>query len=251
MPRSRFLLFSLPRCGSTTLMRILTCHPEISCLREPFNPDQSGRSYLDRVHDHRTLTATLGEIWTNHQGIKHVWHPSGWPFPDPSINLLMLDQPNITVLFLNRRNGLRRLISYEIAMQTDVWHRRDPMPNRPLAALDVTALHIDLAAARSAAAVCLSRLAAAQARFKQLWYEDLFGPGLAPAARLARVDEMLRFLGYGPLTGAGARTRVAGLLDASPNQFNDERSYRRIPNIDEIDALCGNDLVGRVFTSEP
>jgi LPS sulfotransferase NodH len=246
----RFLLFSLPRCGSTTLMRILACHPEISCLPEPFNQDQSGRGYLDRVHDPGTLASTLGEIWAKHQGIKHVWHPSGWPFPDPVFNLLLLDQPNVTVLFLNRRNGLRRLLSWEIAVQTGIWHRDGPIPKRPLAALDLAALQTDLAAARTAAALCLSRLAANQARFEQLWYEDLFGLAAPLADRLGRVDELLRVLGYHPLTDTESRDQVAGLLDPNLNRVNDDGNYRRIPNITDIDAICGNDQVGRVFASE-
>jgi Sulfotransferase family len=247
---NRFLIFSLPRSGSTTLMHILACHPEISCLGEPFNADQSGRDYLDRVHNPSTMATTLGEILAEHQGIKHVWHPSGWPFPDPSLNLLMLDQPNITVLFLSRRNRLRRLLSYEIAVQTNIWHHRDPIPNRPLTALDPVSLQTDLAEARTATAVCLSRLAANQARFERLWYEDLLGRAAPSLDRLARIDDLLRFIGYSPLTGTEGRDRVAGLLDPNVNRVNDEGSYRRIPNIDDIDAICGNDQVGRVFTAE-
>jgi hypothetical protein len=247
---NRFLLFSLPRCGSTTLMHILACHPEISCLREPFNPDQCGRTYLDRVHDPRTLATTLGEIWAKHQGIKHVWHPSGWPFVNASFNLLMLDQPNVNVLFLNRRNELRRLISHEIAIQTRIWHRPHLVPDRELAALDPVSLRAKLDEARASVSICLGRLLDNGARFEQLWYEDFFDPDTPPADRLARADRLLQFLGYGPLTVGGARYRAVELLDPTRNRLNDETSYRRIPNIDEIDAICGNDAVGRVFVSE-
>jgi hypothetical protein len=246
----RFLLFSLPRCGSTTLMHILACHPEISCVAEPFNADQSGSYYLDRVHDPSTLATTLDEIFAKHQGIKHVWHASGWPFADPSFNMLLLDQPNVTVLFLGRRNGLRRLLSWEIAVQTNIWHHRDPKPNRPLAALDLVALQSDLAEARTAAAVCVSRMAANQARFEQIWYEDFFGRTAPLTDRLARIDDLLRFIGYPPLADSEGRDRAAGLLDPNINRVNDEGSYRRIPNIDDIDAICSNDQVGRVFAGE-
>jgi hypothetical protein len=233
------------------MMRILARHPDISCLPEPFNQDLSGRGYLDRVHDPGTLDSTLGEIWAKYQGIKHVWHPSGWPFPDPVFNPLLLDQPNVTVLFLNRRNGLRRVLSWEIAVQNGIWHRDGPKPNRPLAALDPVALQTDLAAARTAAALCLSRLAASQARFEQLWYEDLFGLAAPLTDRLARVDELLRILGYHAFTGIESRDRIAELLDPDLNRVNDEDSYRQIPNIADIDAICGNDQDGRVFASEP
>lgn len=246
---NRFLLFSLPRCGSTTLMRILACHPQISCRSEPFNPDASGGTYLDQVRDPRTLVTTLGVIWATHQGIKHVWHPDGWPFHDPSFNLLLLDQPHVTVLFLNRRNQLRRLISHEIATQTKVWHPPDPVPDRTLPALDPVALQAKLDEARAAVPVFLGRLVDNGARFQELWYEDFFDP-TPPVDRLTRVDRLLRFLGYGPLTVGGGRDGAVGLLDPTGNRLNDETSYRRIPNIDEIDAICGNDWVGRVFEGE-
>jgi hypothetical protein len=247
----RFLLFSLPRCGSTTLMRILACHPEISCFSEPFNQDQSGRGYLDRVHDPETLARTLGDVWARRQGIKHVWHPSGWPFPNPVFNLLMLDQPDVTVLFLNRRNALRRVLSWEIAVQTGIWHRDGAKPNRQLAAVDPVTLRTDLAAATTAAGLCLSRLAASEARFEQLWYEDFFGSATPLADRLARVDELLRILGYHAITGIESSEQVAGLLDPDVNRVNDEGNYRRIPNIAEIDAICGNDQDGWVFATKP
>jgi hypothetical protein len=74
----------------------------------------------------------------------------------------------------------------------------------------------------------------------------------APLAdRLAHVNELLRVLGYHALTGIESHERVAGLLDPDLNRVNDEGNYRRIPNIADIDAICGNDQDGRVFASEP
>ncbi len=41
----QFLIFSLPRCGSTTLTRALNCYPGISCALEPFIPEYLGERY--------------------------------------------------------------------------------------------------------------------------------------------------------------------------------------------------------------
>ena len=46
----RFLLFSLPRCGSTTLMRILVSHPIDELLNEP-GADRPATDTDDRSAD--------------------------------------------------------------------------------------------------------------------------------------------------------------------------------------------------------
>jgi hypothetical protein len=78
----RFLLFSLPRSGSTTLWRILRCHPNVRCAFEPFNKDSVlGQKYAIGIEDEASLEVTLSKIWQDHDGIKHVWDYCGeWPF---------------------------------------------------------------------------------------------------------------------------------------------------------------------------
>jgi hypothetical protein len=72
----RFIIFSLPRCGSTTLARALNCYPGIRCALEPFIPEnrppESGT--FGSADD---LDAALTGIWAKHNGFKHVWYPTG------------------------------------------------------------------------------------------------------------------------------------------------------------------------------
>ena len=110
---SRFLIMSLPRCGSTTLMNVLNCHPDIRCLREPFNPDQAGNTYLGRVHDLGSLDVVLRHIWRCYNGVKHVWEPSGWPFGrGMGFNLALAMRPDVRILLLTRTNHLQRIVSF-------------------------------------------------------------------------------------------------------------------------------------------
>ena len=79
-------------------MNVLNCHPDIRCLREPFNPDQAGNTYLGRVHDLGSLDVVLRHIWRGYNGVKHVWEPSGWPFGrGMGFNLAVTHQPIYTI----------------------------------------------------------------------------------------------------------------------------------------------------------
>lgn len=116
---NKFLLFSLSRCGSTNLMHSLNCHSDIHCLHEPFNPDRLRRQYGSQVTDLASLRQVMAEIWRTHNGIKHVWEPSGWPFARHStLNQCLLLEAEARVIFLRRRNTLRRIVSNHMSMQT-------------------------------------------------------------------------------------------------------------------------------------
>lgn len=121
--KDRFLLFAIARSGSTTLLRLLNCHPEIRCIDEPFNPHKFNGQYFERVKDVASLDETLEDIWRSHNGIKHAWDPTGASFSwRPYFNEHLLLRPDQKILFLNRRNILRQLVSMRIAQQTEVWN---------------------------------------------------------------------------------------------------------------------------------
>jgi hypothetical protein len=58
----KFLVFSLPRCGSTTLRRILNCHPRLRCLEEPFNPFNYDGKYIKPSRTQLTRQNTSGYL---------------------------------------------------------------------------------------------------------------------------------------------------------------------------------------------
>lgn len=247
---SRFIIMSLPRCGSTTLMHVLNCHPEIRCIREPFNPDQWRDTYLGRVRGIPSLDATLADIWRKYNGIKHVWEMSGWPFGvDVSVNLRLLAQPEVRVVLLTRRNHLQRIISHEIAAQTDIWQRpsrpgaaEEDIASTPLAPLDPAALRRAIERSRQATALAMAMLRSSGTRFREFFYEDIY----APEHSLARVAEILGFLGAGPLPD-DAEARARRLLDPGAHKLNGPLTYREVPNIAAIESACGDDETGHVF----
>ena len=118
----RFAIVSLPRSGSTSLAEMLNCHRDIRCLIEPFHPKRYDGMFRRSVVGEASLDATLDQIFSRCNGIKHVWESNGWPFMErPGLNFHMSLKPNLHVIFIVRRNLLQRVVSNLISRQTQYW----------------------------------------------------------------------------------------------------------------------------------
>jgi hypothetical protein len=245
-----FLIFALARTGSTTLRRLLQCHPAISCLHEPFNPER--RNPPETVSDAARLRQEVREIRKKYSGIKHVWDTAGWPFPKGSaLNQELLMQPDQRILFLNRRNVLRRLVSHQIAVQVDAWgmddQDRTALRERPLVPLDTEALGHFLAREQSAIAEHRRVIVESGNPFLDLWYEDLFDAGTPLEGREAKLARIFAFLGLKPVRLPKHLDRVRLLFDPEDGPLNSAATYRRIPGIDDVEARFGSDSTGHLF----
>src|SRR4051812_31905962 len=102
-----FIIFSLPRTGSTTLMRLVNCQPGVRCLFEPFSPTNRWQYALqsDTVRRTHGLAVVVQSLWGICNGFKHVWQWEGWPFTDaPDLNRQLLVGCGARILWLVRRN---------------------------------------------------------------------------------------------------------------------------------------------------
>lgn len=249
----KFILFCLARSGSTTLMRLLNCHPDIRCANEPFNPDNFGGRYFRRVRDLPSLEEALSELWRSHNGIKHVWHPSGWPFTNRrDLNDYILLKAAPRVLFLNRRNILKRVVSSQISEQTRVWAfagegERDRLRNFEFKPLDVGWLKRQLDHERESIAQQRQMLVAHGAAYLELWYEELYEADSGTRRKVERLNQVLAFLGGSAITDAGALSKVEELFDPLNAKMNSAETYSKIPGIDEIERRFGSDENGWLF----
>ena len=236
------MIFALARSGSTTLRRSLECHDGVACIHEPFNPDR--RSLPEIVADGAQLRRELRQLRRRYDGIKHVWDPEGWPFPPGSaLNQELATQPQQRVLFLNRRNTLRRLVSLQISRQTEAWgsddEDRKTLRDFPFRPLDTEALRHCLACEPPAIARQRQAIVASGNALLDVWYEDLF-----KEATLARIFE---FLGLAPALRPQQRDQVRLLLYPDDGPMNSAATYRRIPGIDDVEARFGSDANGHLF----
>jgi hypothetical protein len=247
-----FAIFSMARCGSTTLMRALNCYPGIRCMLEPFTPANLSSSYSG-VSSAAGLREALTEIFRRYNGIKHVWHPDGWPFREaPELNRRLLASEGLRIIFLNRRNSLQRVVSVEMSKQTGVWGRFTAEELQRARAFHYEPLRVEKLRHEmrvgAAGLVSLSKvLEEARAEVLELWYEDLFGAAVGLAERVAGLDRAGAFL-RGPAAGAGADPgQLRDLLDPSSTRLNTTETYRLIPNANDIELLLGSDANGWLF----
>src|ERR1700690_3290485 len=105
-----FVIDSLPRTGSTTLARLLNCHPDIRCLIEPFHPLYHGHFHVMAMQA-KSVEPVLNLIRHRWNGIKHVWEVrDDWPFRDhPELNEAVALNAD-RIICLERRNLLRRYV---------------------------------------------------------------------------------------------------------------------------------------------
>jgi hypothetical protein len=256
-PRSRaFLLFSLPRSGSTTLCRLLNCHPNISCIEEPFNPFNYGGRYLRQVKHPGALACTVAELRSIYTGIKHTWTPDGWPFlNDSSLNQRLLLTSDHTVLFLRRRNVLKRLVSLHISRQTNVWgliteEGRSKVRSFNFSPLSVAATKVHLAREVRDLANVRRLLIENEIGFRDVWYEDLYDPTATACPQLNVLNEIFSFLGKGSVIRDPALAAINRLFDRQTMKLNSVETYRRIPGIEELERHCGSDETGWLFRQQ-
>ena len=247
----RFVIFSLPRCGSTTLQRLLNCHEAIRCIGEPFHR-QLGK-FRQRVTDTASLTSALHEIWATHNGIRHTWELSGWPFPGGSrLNDELLLDPGHKIILLTRRNILRRIVSHHISSQTQIWSYfdesdREKVRRFKFKPIDFAWVEDQLAREPAAVGRCGELLARRGAGFVELTYERLYDRAASQCERLGAFNAVLTFLGYDAIVQPGALDRVAALFDERNTKLNSAETYHLIPNIEDVERTFGSEETGWLF----
>jgi hypothetical protein len=247
----RFMIFSLPRCGSTTLARALNCYPGVHCALEPFIPENLSTTYGD-ISDAETLDRVLTEIWRGYNGIKHVWYITGWPFGVTlDLNHRLL-RSKTKIIFLSRRNELSRIVSGEMSWQTGVWGNFTEADRERVRGFDykpLTPENIErqLHSVISRTAELRDTLRDAGTSFLELQYEDLFADDVYLAERLQVMDRLREFIGVSPEREVQTDFAVADLLNPATSRLNLPETYLRIPNIDEIEHRFGSDESGWLF----
>jgi hypothetical protein len=249
---SRFIIVSLPRCGSTTLARLLNTHQGIRCLVEPFHPRRyEGRFHaLTRKH---SLDNILAFIWSRWNGIKHVWEASGWPFAEqPELNDQLVLGKDRRILFLMRRNLLRRFISNYICRQTRFWigtraEFSASLANTELRPLDAASVLREIRRDQEAVAQRLQSMSDHKVHFLPLFYEDIFRPAATDSDRMALMNSVLTFLDFPPITSETFLTDWLQHFDPMLNRWASAEVYRRIPEIDRLEEAVGSDETGWLF----
>lgn len=249
--RIGFLILSLPRTGSTSLTRLLNCHQRVHCLIEPFHPKRYGGRFYTLARE-ASLEAALRLISIRWNGMKHVWEASGWPFIDrPALNEELVIGSK-RVIYLVRRNLLRRFVSNYICRHTEYWIGvREEFYARlkqiQLGPLDPALLHAQIRRDRDAVEQRLSFIENQGIHVKCLYYEDFYRAGASSQERLDVVNSLFAFLQFEPITLEYFIRNCEQHFSAAINQWASPEVYRRIPAIEQIENEVGSDETGWLF----
>jgi hypothetical protein len=249
----RFLLFSLPRSGSSNLTHALNRHPGIRCCLEPFNTTRTDVPVLPQVEDRKTLDERLDRLWETYNGIKHVFVPAGWPFPKRStLNRYLLLRPGQRVILLHRRNLLQQIVSNEMARQTQVFHpARSEYRSR---IKEFRFLPIEERAVGRALHFWGRKIEGHRRDLEQhgipfldLAYEDLFAPTLTLEERRKVLNDVFTFLGRDASAKGVDRVGIDALIDPEKSKINSADTYRLVPGIEAIERRFGSPENGWLF----
>jgi len=251
---SDFVIFALPRTGSTTLMQLLICHDDIKCAHEPFNRFNRQFQLYDNVCDFASLDRAVREVRKSHNGIKHVWHSNGFPFNfkkggERFNERLLLSFEK--ALLLTRENILQRIVSWHMSKETGVYafsseEERARFEGAPVAEIDMKLLAKELRFERDCVQRWRRLLRKRRIQFMNVSYEDLFLDSAGPGSQIRKVNRIIQFLGGRPVSNPETLSRLAALLEPSV-KMNSRDSYMRIPNIHEVERVFGADQTGWVF----
>lgn len=230
-------------------MRVLNCHPSIRCAHEPFNAHTTTLPDLEPVRSVGELSAALDRVWSEYNGLKHVWSPAGWPFPQHSaLNRHLLLHAGCRVIFFTRRNVLQQVVSNQLALQTRFFHvgterlLLEQLDYRPL---EEKRIKRALVRWPRRAGELRDALQKAGVTSLDLSYEDLYAPELDPDGRRRALERVLEFLGRD--MEEADLGEIDRLLDPGESKVNSERSYRRVPGIQRIERKYGSDATGWLF----
>jgi hypothetical protein len=247
-----FVIDGLTRTGSTTLASLLSCHPDISCLVEPFHPRRYEGQFHKMAIAHGSVEPALTLIWFRWTGIKHVWESNGWPFVNnPELNDGVVLGAR-KVVFLQRKNLLRRCISSWVSRQLGFWiGTRDEFCSRlegiQLSDLEPGRLHEQIQRDKAAVERRLEVFCANNIETMTLFYEDLYGEDVDCHQQLGIVNRVFVFLGFDTIAENVFTEQWKRLLDPDIYRWSNPEVYRRIPGIQQIESRVGSSETGWLF----
>jgi hypothetical protein len=253
-----FVIISATRCGSTSLFRALNLIPGTWVVNQPM--------FDNRPLCESAVTERVTELLSDYSGFKHVFDPTGYPFQDLGpqtigemerdaelwnhLNTVILNYPNLRVVFLRRRDSFQRVVSDLVAQDTGNWGYFDlsVSPNEP-------ALYKEAVSKSSLSPLnenlvrwyvekipqIFDRLRSAVRTniVTDLWYEDVFGDDIGMPERIERFRELVEFLQISAPSEMLNSVELSLLLRPSA-KLNDASIFERIPNYCDLRKKLAN-----------
>jgi len=250
-----FIIFAHERSGSNSLANLLSCHPRINIIYEPFNEPWQLESNpplvkkIKNIKDVGSLDKFLEEINKTHQGIKHLFYQV-----DKKYNQHLLKKSS-KIIFLTRKNLLKTIISKEISMRIGIWDtwKRDKeqvnkiILNHKFDSFSVEKVKKQTIDLKEEIKGYKDYLKKKNIPFLEITYEELYDSNIFINDKINKINNILKFLGYSPIKDIEKIKKMKGLLDYKKRKINNIETYTSIPNILEIEKRLGNKETGYLF----
>ena len=251
--KNKFVIFASARTGSSALVQALRVHGGIQCHGEVFTPgkwekfskESWNSCHVENVRNTRDLEFALNGLFGQYDGFKHLQEMF-----DLEKNKALLTSFNLKVIFLWRKNALRRSISRSIAKQSSVSHLwqvgREKYSNYSFEPIDIEELKQDTRHYKELVKIYKNILLASRVNFFEITYEDLFGKDISLAEKIALINQVFKFLGCSLVQGKETLQKLGAVFDYQ-NKLNSESTYLKIPNIEAIRRELENNENGFLF----
>ena len=246
----KFIIFTFPRTGSSTLRKLLDLHPDISCIHEPFNKNlkhvrnlTNNKYQAEDVNNAERLHFVLGNIFKNYEGIKHLACQL-----KPELNEELIKYSNCKIVFLWRKNILQRLISNNISNQAQYWQTdTGQILKKKFDSISIDKLRKNINNDLSDINKYRNLVEANTDQYFELTYEDLYDLNLNEMGKLMKLNQLFDFLGVQKIRDENLIQKAKDLLNPQKTKLNSELTYKLIPNIHEIEEVMGCKETGYIF----
>jgi hypothetical protein len=156
------------------------------------------------------------------------------------------------VIFLERRNLLRRYVSGIISQQLDFWigtrqQFQARLESAQLKTLDPAAVLRAIRKDKAAVEQRLHLIEGQNVPMMHLYYEDIFAEEITLTGQFAIMNNILGFLGISEVSESVFRQEWAPLLDRDTYQWASPETYRMVPGIEDLEREVGSDETGWLF----
>lgn len=251
-----FIIDGLPRTGTTTIARIINEHPETSCVIEPYHPSRFGGTFCKMAKEARDIHITLALIRQRWGGLKHVWEPTtGWPFRQLGYLNENLVLAHDKVIFLRRRNYLKRYVSGIISAHIRYWigSRNEflaRLEHAVLPELDPDLVYKEIMIEKKAMEKRAEMLTARSEPPFTIYYEEFYRPGKSIEDHRTSFNELFAFLGLSAVSPTSFASWGAVFLDPVQFRWSSRDVYLRLPKVLDLERELGSAELGHLFTDD-
>ena len=261
MIKDKYIIFALARTGSTSLMNLMNLNESIKLFSEPFNKhnvfftinkkfEELNKNPINNLSDLKSELDILVNVY-GYNGLKHVWQPSGFPFQENvSLNQEMLGLFDY-VIFLNRKNILKRVVSGFISDQTKVWEVNEWkkgtdkkfVENYEFLPLKINVIEWFIQKEKKYRDKFRNELINKGIKYYEIFYEDLFENYVLMEDKIKKCYDLFSFLDKPKEFNETEMVNVKKYL-GEDLRLNSINTYLKIPNIYEIEEKFGSEENG-------